>query len=137
MNVIKPVSDREGERISAAKRLLIVDDEETLTFTLYQTFIDAPIDCEVLTASTGEEALKIYNKSHFDLVITDIAMPGISGLELLTNIKSRNKSTKVIVITAYGSPERREEARKKGADHYEEKPFDIRELRSLVIKMLE
>ena len=119
------------------KRLLIVDDEETLTFSLYQTFITAPIECEVVTASTGEEALERFQKTPFDLVITDIAMPGISGLDLLSWIKTKNLDTQVIVITAYGSDEREEEAYERGADFYIEKPFDIRELKRLVIKMLE
>lgn len=119
------------------KRLLIVDDEETLTFSLYQTFINAPIECEVVTASSGEEALERINKAPFDIIITDIAMPGISGLEVLSNVKSHNPETQVIVVTAYGSDEREEEAYNLGADFYIEKPFDIRELKSLVIKMLE
>ena len=119
------------------KRLLIVDDEETLTFSLYQTFITAPIECEVVTASTGEEALERFQKTPFDLVITDIAMPGISGLDLLSWIKNQYSDTQVIVITAYGSDEREEEAYELGADFYIEKPFDIRELKRLVIKMLE
>jgi YesN/AraC family two-component response regulator len=119
------------------KRLLIVDDEETLTFSLYQTFITAPIECEVVTASSGEEALDRFRKTAFDLVITDIAMPGISGLDLLSRVKAKHPETQVIVITAYGSDEREEEAYELGADFYVEKPFDIRELKRLVIKMLE
>jgi two-component system response regulator AtoC len=119
------------------KRLLIVDDEETLTFSLYQTFINAPIECEVLTASSGEEAMERINKAPFDIIITDIAMPGISGLEVLSKVKDHNPETQVIVVTAYGSDEREEEAYNLGADFYIEKPFDIRELKSLVIKMLE
>lgn len=119
------------------KRLLIVDDEETLTFSLYQTFINAPIECEVVTASSGEEAMERINKAPFDIIITDIAMPGISGLEVLSKVKDHNPDTQVIVVTAYGSDEREEEAYNLGADFYIEKPFDIRELKSLVIKMLE
>jgi YesN/AraC family two-component response regulator len=119
------------------KRLLIVDDEETLTFSLYQTFINAPIECEVVTASSGEEAMERVYKAPFDIIITDIAMPGISGLEVLSKVKNQNPDTQVIVVTAYGSDEREEEAYNLGADFYIEKPFDIRELKSLVIKMLE
>ncbi|NIU02438.1 MAG: response regulator, partial [Nitrosopumilaceae archaeon] len=62
----------------------------------------APYDCEVITASSGEEALDKFDGGFFDLVITDIAMPGIDGLELLSIIKSRSPETKVIIITAYG-----------------------------------
>ncbi len=119
------------------KKILIVDDEETLTFSLYQAFIKAPYDCEVVTASSGEEALDKFDGGFFDLVITDIAMPGIDGLELLSIIKSRSPETKVIIITAYGTDEREERAYKIGADKYIEKPFDISELRNLVFKMIE
>lgn len=122
---------------SGIKRLLIVDDEETLTFSLYQSFINAPVDCEVLTAASGEEALQKLESGPFDLVITDIAMPGMDGLELLQYIKRKYPATKVIVITAYGSDERQERAYQLGAEKYIEKPFDIKELKSLVLNLIE
>ena len=122
---------------STIKRLLIVDDEETLTFSLYQSFINAPVDCEVLTAATAEEALQKLETGPFDLVITDIAMPGMDGLELLHWIKRKYPQTKVIVITAYGSDERQERAYQLGAERYIEKPFDIKELKSLVLNLIE
>lgn len=123
--------------MSNVKRLLIVDDEETLTFSLYQTFITAPVECEVVTAASGEEALARMDKGPFDLVITDISMPGIDGLTLLRHIKAENDQTQVIVITAFGSQEKEDEAYQSGADFYLEKPFDIREIKRLVINMLE
>ncbi|GAB4369411.1 MAG: response regulator [Calditrichia bacterium] len=122
--------------MSKVKRLLIVDDEETLTFSLYQTFINAPVECEVITASTGEEAIRRVEESPFDVVITDIAMPGLNGLDLLSLIKARNPQTRVIVITAYGSDEREDQAYQRGAERYIEKPFDLHEIRELVIKMI-
>lgn len=118
------------------KRLLIVDDEETLTFSLYQTFIKAPIECEVITASDGNQALERIQKETFDLVITDIAMPGLSGLELLSIIKRKSPTTKVVVITAYGSDEREEFAKEQGAEQYIEKPFDIHQIRDIVFDLL-
>ncbi|MFZ0391610.1 MAG: response regulator [Calditrichia bacterium] len=122
--------------MSSIKRILIVDDEETLTFSLYQTFINSPVECEVITASSGNEALKRIEENPFDVVITDIAMPGISGIELLSLVKVKNPETKVIVITAYGSGEKEEMAYQRGAEKYIEKPFDLPELRNLVYKML-
>jgi YesN/AraC family two-component response regulator len=122
--------------MSDIKRLLIVDDEEALTFSLYQTFINVPIECEVLTASNGDEALAKIEERRFDLVITDIAMPGINGLDLLSMIKTRDSGTKVIVITAYGSDENKEQAFHRGADNYREKPFDLHEIKDLVLKLL-
>ena len=122
--------------MSTSKRLLIVDDEEALTFSLYQVFINVPMECEVLTASNGDEALSKINQGEFDLVITDIAMPGINGLDLLSMIKSKHPQTKVIVITAYGSDENKDQAYKRGAENYIEKPFDLFEIRDLVVKLL-
>ncbi len=122
--------------MSEVKRLLIVDDEEALTFSLYQTFINVPIECEVLTASNGDEALARIEEKRFDLVITDIAMPGINGLDLLSMIKARDAKTKVIVITAYGSDDNKEQAYRRGADNYMEKPFDLYEIKDLVLKLL-
>jgi DNA-binding NtrC family response regulator len=118
------------------KRLLIVDDEETLTFSLYQTFINVQVECEVITASSGEEALSRLQEGHFDVVISDIAMPGLNGIDLLSMIKSKTPETKVILITAYGSDEREELAYQKGAEKYIEKPFDLHEIRDLVINLL-
>lgn len=122
--------------MAEVKRLLIVDDEETLTFSLYQTFINSPIECEVITASSGNEALMRVEEAPFDVVITDIAMPGINGLDLLSMIKARNPGTEVIVITAYGSDERKEQAIQRGAKSYIEKPFDLHEIRDLVFKLI-
>ncbi|HFE65210.1 MAG TPA: response regulator [Caldithrix sp.] len=123
-------------KMADVKRLLIVDDEETLTFSLYQTFINSPIECEVITASDGNEALTRVEEAPFDVVITDIAMPGINGLDLLSMIKAKNPGTEVIVITAYGSDERKEQAIQRGAKSYIEKPFDLHEIRDLVFKLI-
>jgi YesN/AraC family two-component response regulator len=123
-------------RMSDIKKLLIVDDEEALTFSLYQIFINVPLECEVLTASNGTEALSRIENNRFDLVITDIAMPGINGLDLLSMIKAREPSTKVIIITAYGSDEKKDQAYSRGAESYIEKPFDLYEIRDLVLKLL-
>jgi YesN/AraC family two-component response regulator len=118
------------------KRILIVDDEEALTFSLYQTFINLPVECEVITAASGEEAQERINKYKFDIVITDIAMPGLDGLDLLSRIKLKSPDTRVIIITAYGSDERKEQAYIRGAENYIEKPFDLNQIRDIVIKML-
>ena len=117
--------------------MLIVDDEETLTYSLYQSFIISQRDYEVVTASTGEEASEKLSGTKFDLVITDIKMPGMDGLELLTLIKSKYPATEVIVMTAYGSQEKREEALRRGARFYIEKPFEIKEIKQIVMELLQ
>lgn len=118
------------------KRMLIVDDEETLTFSLYQTFILAKKDYEVITASSGEEAIGKLREQYFDLVISDISMPGMNGLELLSTIKKQFRGTEVIIMTAYGSQEKRDEAMFLGARYYIEKPFEIKEFKQLVMNVL-
>lgn len=123
--------------MSARKRILIVDDEEALTFSLYQSFILSKNDFEVVTAGSGEDALEKIEKQPFDLMITDISMPGISGLELLEIVKSKHPDTKVIVMTAYGASYCEEEAVEKGANQYIEKPFEIKEVKRLVLSMLD
>ncbi len=123
--------------MSTVKKMLIVDDEETLTYSLYQSFIVANKEYEVITAASGEEASEKLVETTFDLVITDIKMPGMDGLELLALIKSEYPSTEVIVMTAYGSPEKREEALQKGARFYIEKPFEIKEIKQLVMELLQ
>jgi len=123
--------------MSTVKKMLIVDDEETLTYSLYQSFIVANKEYEVITAASGEEASEKLVETTFDLVITDIKMPGMDGLELLALIKSKYPSTEVIVMTAYGSAEKREEALQKGARFYIEKPFEIKEIKQLVMELLQ
>jgi len=122
--------------MSTVKKLMIVDDEETLTFSLYQTFIMAKQDYEVITASSGEEAVARLAGDNFDLVITDISMPGMTGLELLAQIRQKYPRTAVIVMTAYGSEEKKEEALRIGAHHYIEKPFEIKDIKKLVMDIL-
>jgi|AVFP01.1.fsa_nt_gi DNA-binding NtrC family response regulator len=123
--------------MTKTKRLLIVDDEETLTFSLYQTFIIAKNDFEVVTAASAEEALDKIIEKPFDLVLSDISMPGMSGLKLLENVKKTHPETDFIIMTAFGNDEKREEALALGAVFYIEKPFEIREIKRLVLDVLE
>jgi YesN/AraC family two-component response regulator len=123
--------------MNSVKKMLIVDDEETLTYSLYQSFIISQNNYEVVTAASGDEAAEKLTKTEFDLVITDIKMPGMDGLELLSLIKAQYPKTHVIVMTAYGSLEKKEEAIQKGARFYIEKPFEISEIKQLVMELLQ
>jgi DNA-binding NtrC family response regulator len=119
-----------------AKRILIVDDEESITFSLYQSFILSENDYEIATANSGEEALNKIAEAPFDLVLTDIFMPGLSGYDLLMTIKRKYPKTHVVVMTAYGSEKRREKAFELGAKEYFEKPFEMKELKKFVMDIL-
>ena len=119
------------------KRLLIVDDEETLTYSLYQSFILSKNDYEVVTACNGEEAIDKIQDNPFDLIITDICMPGISGFDVLKKVKEEYPDTEVMIMTAYGSSDYKEKALRDGARYYIEKSFEIKEFKKLVIDILD
>jgi len=115
------------------KKILIVDDEPTILMTLSH-LLGNP-DTSVITSGRIEEAEEALSRYVFDLVIADIrlsGMYGIEGLELLSFIKTLSPRTAVIIMTAYGSDEMREEAFRRGAVHYYEKPVDLSHLLGLV-----
>ena len=115
------------------KKILIVDDEEDILWSLQNNLCNDALQVDIAVAASGEEALKILgNSEQIDLVITDIKMPGISGLDLLIEIKNRYPYTSVIIMTAFPSTEYKKEAILKGSLHFLEKPFDINALREMV-----
>jgi DNA-binding NtrC family response regulator len=115
------------------KKVLIVDDEPTILMTLSH-LLGSKVTT-VITSSRIEEAEEALSRYKFDLVIADIrlsGMYGIEGLELLSYIKQLSPETEVIIMTAYGSEEMREDAYSRGALQYYEKPIDITQLISEV-----
>ena len=80
--------------------ILIVDDEETQRMMLKKMLVREGYDVE--TASNGSEALVEFKEAFADVVVTDVKMPGISGIELFQEIKRLNSDTSVILMTAYG-----------------------------------
>ncbi|MBN2199262.1 MAG: response regulator [Candidatus Aminicenantes bacterium] len=111
-------------------RILVVDDEITVCKSIRQVLLSE--DVEVDTALSGEEALKKDEDTSFDVVITDLMMPGISGLELLERLKVRRPAVSLIMITGYPTIKTAVQAVKLGAFDYLPKPFTPAELRSLV-----
>ncbi len=107
--------------------ILIVDDEPGICEVL-RTALTTD-GHRALAARSGEEALDLLGREAFDLVITDLCMPGIDGVELLRRVSELAPDTPAIVITAYGSKETAIQAMRHGAVNYLEKPFDIEELR--------
>ena len=118
-------------------KVLVVDDEETLTWSMKKTLAKDTEKYEVIIANTGTDALQILEKGPIDVVVTDIRMPDINGLDLLSKIREQYPSTKVIIMTAFGSPEVQSEATKRGSYYYIEKPFEISDIRTLILKGLE
>ncbi|MHC4916921.1 MAG: response regulator [Planctomycetota bacterium] len=97
---------RHTGRSAIAKRILVVDDDQLMTDMLGQALPD--IGYEVSTCASGEQALKCLREAAFDLLILDLAMPGTSGIDLITEIRSEVSSAPVIVLSGYvGSLEER------------------------------
>lgn len=118
------------------KKVLIVDDEEDMLWMLQRNLDSGIPNIETFAAQSGNEALDILNANEINLVITDINMPGMSGLELLTEVSSKWPNTKVIIMTAYPSNAFENKARKEGAVQFVEKPFDIQDMRKIVEEAL-
>ncbi len=117
------------------KRILLVDDDSSLRRVLEYHLREAGYS--ILTASDGRAAFDLFTENDIDLVITDIMMPEINGVELLRRIKAMSPETAVIVITAYGSIENAVQAMKLGAFDYITKPFERQALLATVEKALE
>lgn len=114
--------------------ILIVDDEEGLREGLGKLLEEEGYG--VLSAETGEEALEILQQSHIDLVLTDMRMPGMGGIELLKKIRELYEDIGVIILTGYGQIESYIEAMNFGAIEYVSKPFKVDELKFIVNKVL-
>ncbi len=115
-------------------KLLLIDDEEDVLYSFRRIF-DSP-EIELTTASSGEEGLKLIPKLKPDLVLMDIRMGGISGLETLRRIRQMDTKLLVILMTAYGTTQTTIEAMKLGAYDYLLKPFDVPKLKDIVANAL-
>ncbi len=116
------------------KRILIVDDEPSIRKVLSAQL--GRDGYEVATAENGADALALLDTEPFDLVITDLRMPGVDGMELLGYCITRFPGLPVILITAHGTVDTAVEALKIGAQDYITKPFDQDELRQVILKAL-
>ena len=115
-------------------RIMIVDDEERLRKLLAMLLSD--MKCKLTLAEDGQDALAKYRQARPDLVITDLKMPRLNGLELLKELQQSNADLPVIVITAFGSVESAVEAMKAGAVDYITKPFEEEVIKLAVRKAL-
>jgi DNA-binding NtrC family response regulator len=117
-------------------RLLIVDDEIDM-LRLLERSISQELDCEIDTAASGTQALKLLETRNYDLALVDIRMPGMDGIELLDRVKRMNPWMTVVIMTAHGVVELAVKAIKKGAYDFITKPFDREQLIHLLRKALE
>lgn len=116
-------------------RVLIVDDEKNIRLTLSQAISSLPL--EIDTAENGEKALKKVAENGFVLILLDLRMPGIDGLEVLRRLRDDRPDIPIVIITAHGNIESAVEATKLGAIEFLQKPFVPDEIRTLVSRILD
>ncbi|HHS14024.1 MAG TPA: response regulator [bacterium] len=114
-------------------RVLIVDDEISVCQSMAAALENS---YEVCTALSGEEGLRLALEDAFDIMILDIMMPGMSGMDILTILKKKRPGTQIIMVTGYPSTRTAVQSIKNGAFDYIPKPFTPEELRALVKRAL-
>jgi response regulator RpfG family c-di-GMP phosphodiesterase len=118
----------------ASPRILIVDDEVEITEILADLLSE---DYECIRAGSAEQALALLNENEFQLVISDITMPGMSGLEMIPHAKALSPETVVVMISGMQTVESAIGALRRGAFDYLMKPFDLRQVEAVVKRALE
>lgn len=124
------MAKKEGVIVLKDKKILIVDDQYGIRVLLDEVFQKEGY--QTFQAANGKQALTIAKKEQPDLVILDMKIPGMDGLEILKRLKALNQSIQVIMITAYGELDLIQEAMRLGALTHLTKPFDIDDLRKMV-----
>jgi two-component system response regulator AtoC len=117
-----------------SKKILIVDDDQTMRMALADSLETSGFD--VCIAENGDEALKMFAKNNFEVVVTDMRMPKMGGMDVLKEIKKISPQTPVILITAYGTVKTAVEAMKEGAAEFIMKPFSLDDLEFAVRNVL-
>ena len=120
------------------KRILIVEDSPTMRALLNSALEGLEIPVKITEASSGFEALRCLPREPFDLIVTDINMPDINGLELVSFAKSNDayRSIPLIIVSTEGADRDRERGLELGADAYLVKPFEAEYLREVVLDLL-
>lgn len=113
-----------------AEKLLIIDDEDTLCESLKRVFVRDGYEVDI--AFSAEEAFDHLKEKTYDLIITDIILPGISGIDLLKKYKKEKPEQKIVIMTAYANLETAIEALRGGASDYIIKPLTHDEIKRVV-----
>jgi DNA-binding response OmpR family regulator len=116
------------------RRILVVDDEKNIRLTVQHSLVAA--DYDVDTASNGLEGLQKFREGHYDLILMDLRMPQINGIEMLREIRERDQETAAVVITAYLTIDTLLEAFSLGVSDYIRKPFSPNDVRETVRRVL-
>ncbi len=120
--------------MSRKHRILVVDDEINMRDSIREILMDAGFECEV--SEDGAKALEIMSKTDFDLVVSDIKMPNMSGIELLHAVKKEFPGSPLLLITAFSTVKQAVEVIKAGAEDYITKPFDPDDLIEMIKALL-
>jgi two-component system, NtrC family, response regulator len=116
-------------------KILVIDDDQSMLeiaeFHLKSQGYDA------FTAQTGEQGLKLVEQSYFDVILTDLQLPDLDGIEVVKRLKEMSPDTEIIMISGYGSVSKAVEATKAGAFYFVEKPVEFEELMVLIEKAIE
>lgn len=120
----------------SSKRLLIVDDEHDLLILLRKV-LAKNCNCEVSIVQSGLEAVTLLKSWQPDVILTDIVMPDMDGLQLLEKVSALDRTISVVVMTAYGTIEMAVTALKNGAYDFMEKPFDNRKISQVILRAFE
>jgi DNA-binding NtrC family response regulator len=120
----------------ALGRLLIAEDEDTLSYFLRQSLEDSTPPFKVEVVAGGDEALKRVVSNRFDLMIVDLRLPDMDGLSLIKAVRQFDPFMKVIVMTAYGSPETEKEVRTLGIHGFVTKPFVVEEMKRMITRVV-
>ena len=112
------------------EKVLLVDDEEEFVETLAERMRNRGM--EVATSSSGGEALDLIDSEPYDVVVLDLQMPGMDGIEALERIKRRRPDVQVVLLTGHATVEKSVEAMKQGAMEFLEKPVDLTKLAEII-----
>ena len=119
------------------RSILIVDDEANQRLMVEQALRSLAFDCLISTAASGQEALESLALHLPDLIITDYHMPNMNGLDLIARVRERHSPSRIILITAYSSPELYDAAQRLQVDHYLTNPVPLTLLRSIAADALD
>jgi PAS domain S-box-containing protein len=141
--IILPVGGEEKEEmipLPAIKtgrkaRILVIDDEEFVRSVLFRTL--AQVNHQVTLAEDGEKGVELFKKGKFDVVLTDLGMPGMSGWEVCRTVKKINPHTPVGMITGWGMEMSRSKMEEYGLDFFISKPFDFNQILNAVAEAME
>ena len=129
------MTEKQSTDILFKPKILVVDDTKVIREGCREVLTLEGF--EVILAENGEQGLKMIEKSHFDVILLDLMMPGLSGFDVLSHVKALHPDTLIIVITGYATVEHSIEAMKKGAFDFIPKPFSPDQLRVVVSKAIE